>query len=334
VNYTTKPIVVGFTYDLKDEYIAAGYSPEEAAEFDTAETIDGITNALTELGYRVEKIGNAKNLIQKLVKDETWDIIFNICEGLNGTGREAQVPAILDLYNIPYVFSDVLVLSLTLHKGMTKHIIKDNQIPTSPFFVAECLDDLNSHGLQFPLFVKPVAEGTGKGIGPDSKVFDQEQLVNVVFDRITRFGQGVLVEEFLPGREFTVGITGTGNDAKVIGMMEVIFNSEEKTGIYSYHNKANYEDYIEYTVPEKAVYEMCSDVAIKAWKVLGCRDGGRIDLRLDKNGIPNFIEVNPLAGLNPVHSDLPILAYKAGISYSKLIEMIMQSALKRIKLSL
>jgi D-alanine-D-alanine ligase len=266
VNYITKPIVVGFTYDLKDEYISAGYSPEEAAEFDTPETIDGITNALTELGYKVLKIGNAKNLIHKLAKGETWDIIFNICEGLNGIGREAQIPAILDLYNVPYVFSDVLVLSLTLHKGMTKHIIRDNQIPTASFIVAESVDDLNIHRLQFPLFVKPVAEGTGKGIGPDSKVYNQEQLVNAVSDRITRFGQSVLVEEFLPGREFTVGITGTGNDAQVIGMMEVIFNSEEKTGIYSYHNKAHYEDYIEYTVPEKAVYEMCSDVALKAWK--------------------------------------------------------------------
>lgn len=328
---TSKPLLIGFTYDLKDDYLAKGFSPEDAAEFDSLETIDGLYNALTQLGHRVDKIGGAIPLTERLAKGDRWDIVFNICEGVNGIGREAQVPAILDLYNVPYVFSDVLVLALSLHKGMTKHVLKDNGVPTAPFVVVNSVEELTDHNLTFPLFVKPVAEGSGKGIAPDSKVHDNSQLKRVVSDRVKQFGQSVLIEEFLPGREFTVGIIGTGSQSRVVGMIEVNYKTNENSGIYSYFNKTNYENYIDYSVPEKPVFDACSDVALRAWKILGCRDGGRIDLRLDSRGVPNFIEVNPLAGLNPVHSDLPILAYKAGMTYNQLIDMILQSALSRTK---
>ena len=321
---------VGFTYDLKDDYLAMDFTPEEAAEFDVQETIDAIFTTLQRQGYRVEKIGGARSLIRRLEQGCRWDLVFNICEGAKGIGREAQVPAILDIYNIPYVFSDVLVLGLTLHKGMTKSIIRDMGIPTAPFMVAKSLMDLKDHKLQYPLFVKPVAEGTGKGIGPDSRVYNSRQLRKAVKDRIKQFDQGVLIEEYLPGREFTAGIVGTGKDAKVIGVMEVIYRAHESTGIYSYENKANYEHFIDYSIPEKEVYEACRKVALASWNALDCRDGGRIDLRMDAMGVPNFIEVNPLAGLNPLHSDLPILARKKGISYSRLLGMIMNAASKRI----
>ncbi len=321
---------VGFTYDLKDEYLAMGFSPEQAAEFDVPETIDGIFNALTHSGYRVEKIGNVHALIKRLVNGDRWDMVLNICEGVTGFGREAQVPALLDVYNIPYVFSDVLVLTLTLHKGMTKSIMRDRGIPTAPFLVVNSMEDLQDINLRFPLFVKPVAEGTGKGIGPDSRTSNSEELHKVVRDRLDRFEQGLLIEEFLPGREFTAGIVGTGKSAKVIGIMEVLFRPNESSGIYSYENKANYENFIAYALPEKEAYDACSKVALASWKALGCRDGGRVDLRMDAMGVPNFIEVNPLAGLNPLHSDLPILARKTGISYIRLLEMIMESAIERI----
>jgi len=325
-------ISVGFTYDLKDDYLTMGFTPEQAAEFDNPETIDGLFNTLTDLGYKVDKIGNVKSLINRLVKGDRWDIVFNICEGVKGIGREAQVPAILDVYDIPYVFSDVLVLSLTLHKGLSKQIIRDCGIPTAAFFVAEKQDDLQAHMLKYPLFVKPVAEGTGKGIAPDSKVENEDDLFRVGKDRLERYGQSLLIEEFLPGREFTVGIVGTGKDAHVIGMMEVICKANEPSGIYSYMNKAHYEKFIEYVLPDADAAESCTKVALDAWKALGCRDGGRVDLRMDNAGVPHFIEVNPLAGLNPVHSDLPILARKSGISYNELIQMIMQSALQRLNL--
>ncbi len=326
-----KQLTIGFTYDLKEEYLAMGFTAEQAAEFDAPETINGIYDTLTEIGFKVDKIGNVRSLIHRLVQGDRWDLVFNICEGLEGTGREAQVPAVLDVFDIPYVFSDVLVLSLTLHKGLTKHIIRDKGIPTAPFLVADDVDELRNHNLRYPLFVKPVAEGTGKGIGPDSKVLNDQQLITTARNRLENFGQSILIEEFLPGREFTVGITGTSKDAKVIGMMEVQYRDNETSGVYSYENKAHYEDYIYYTVPEKEIYDKCSQVALASWNALGCRDGGRIDLRLDAQGVPNFIEVNPLAGLNPIHSDLPILAYKADISYKDLLKMIMDSAMQRLK---
>ncbi len=317
---------IGFTYDLKSDYLALGFTPEEVAEFDVPETIEGICAALEGLGHRVDRIGHARSLIERLQGGARWDLVFNICEGVRGVGREAQVPAILDVYGIPYVFSDALVLSLTLHKGLTKRVIRDLGIPTAPFFVVEGVSDIDKVDLAFPLFVKPVAEGTGKGIGPDSKVFDFNQLQQACLQRLKDYGQAVLVERFLPGREITVGIVGNGERARVIGMMEVVYLDSESSGIYSYETKANYEAAVRYRVPEQEVFESCAHVALAAWRGLGCRDGGRVDLRMDENGSPNFMEVNPLAGLNPVHSDLPILAGLAGLGFEELIGLIMEEA--------
>lgn len=327
-----KTITVGFTYDLKDDYLAQGMSPEAAAEFDSPETIAGISQALTTLGYQVDRIGNVQALLQRLSMGHRWDLVFNICEGIHGVGREAQVPAILDIFQIPYVFSDVLVMALTLHKGMTKHVLRDYHIPTPAFIVADDLRDLDNHPLKFPLFVKPVAEGTGKGIGADSRVENQQDLLRVCADRFQRFGQSLLIEEYLPGREFTVGVVGNNGDTRVIGMMEIIYKAAAPSKIYSYENKLHYEKYIEYRVPEPEVYKACEKVVLDAWKALKCADGGRMDLRMDAKGLPNFIEVNPLPGLNPIHSDLPILARKAGISYEDLLGLIMQAAVRRLGL--
>jgi D-alanine-D-alanine ligase len=322
---------VGIAYDLKSDYISEGFTEEEAAEFDSEETISGIEDALKANGYRTERIGNVRSLLSLLHNGKRWDIVFNICEGLHGIGREAQVPAILDIYKIPYTFSDVLVNSLTLHKGLTKRVIRDLGIPTADFAVVEKESDIEKIELPFPMFAKPVAEGTGKGINPNSKITSQKELKEVCLDRLKQFKQPVLVETFLPGREFTVGIVGTGEESVVVGLMEVCFKEQELSKIYSYNSKANYQELVDYTLPEKEITEVCYKIALDAWKGLGCRDGGRIDLRMDKNGIPNFIEVNPLAGLNPIHSDLPILSRMAGISYNELIERIMKSAIKRIK---
>lgn len=322
---------VGIAYDLKSDYITEGYNEEEAAEFDSEETISGIEEALQFNGYNTERIGNVRSLMSLLHNGKKWDIVFNICEGMHGIGREAQVPAILDIFNIPYTFSDVLVNSLTLHKGLTKRVIRDLGIPTADFALVEKESDIAKIKLPFPLFAKPVAEGTGKGINPNSKITTKKQLTEVCIDRLMKFNQPVLVETFLPGREFTVGIVGTGDESEAVGLMEVCFRENEKSKIYSYNSKANYQELVDYTLPDKKITEVCFTTALSAWKGLGCRDGGRIDLRMDKNGIPNFIEVNPLAGLNPIHSDLPILARMAGIDYNELIGKIMKSAIKRIK---
>ena len=154
----------GITYDLREDYIAEGYNEEEVAEFDRADTIDALEQTLQDLGYLTDRIGNIKSLVKRLAYGDRWDMVFNIAEGIDGLGREAQVPAILDVYNIPYTFSDPLILSLTLHKGMTKHVIRDLGIPTPDFMVVHEENDIDKVSLPFPLFAKPVAEGTSKGI--------------------------------------------------------------------------------------------------------------------------------------------------------------------------
>jgi len=324
-------MIIGMTYDLRDDYLAEGYGEEETAEFDRLSTIEAIEQALWNLGFKTDRIGQAKSLIKRLAAGDRWDLVFNIAEGLRGFGREALVPALLDTYGIPYTFSDPLVLSLTLHKGMTKRIIRDLGIPTPDFAVIETVDDISQVDLPFPLFAKPIAEGTGKGIGAESKIQTAADLSRVCQRLLTQYKQPVLVETFLPGREFTVGIVGSGQEAWAIGCMEVTFRPKAEEKIYSYLTKARYEELVDYRLVDDAAAREAKEVALAAWRGLGCKDAGRIDLRADPCGHPCFIEVNPLAGLHPVHSDLCILCTLAGITYQELIGMIMKSAMKRLK---
>ncbi len=163
-------IKIGFTYDLRSAYLAMGYSELETAEFDRESTIDAIESTLNHLGYETDRIGHIKQLVERLQNGDRWDLVFNICEGMYGIAREAQVPALLEAYNIPCVFSSPLVMALTLDKGMTKRVIRDAGIATPEFFVVTKQDDIRKVDLPFPLFVKPVAEGTGKGISEKSIV--------------------------------------------------------------------------------------------------------------------------------------------------------------------
>ncbi len=321
---------IGLTYDLKDDYLKLGYSDVDVAEFDSIETIEGIEKALNNQGFTVDRIGSIKPLITRLCRGDSWDLVFNIAEGVHGIGREAQIPAVLDAYNIPYVFSDPLVFSATLHKGMAKRIVRDGGVKTPDFFIVRSLEDIKDINLQYPLFVKPLSEGTGKGISSNSVISSLEELLETCGKLLLQYDQPVLAERFLPGREFTVGITGTGKNSRVVGVMEICFKPDASSEVYGLYNKKNYKKYIEYSVPEKKMIEKCSDVALHAWQLLECRDGGRIDLRNNEENEPEFIEVNPLAGLHPIESDLPILARLNGTSYDVLIRQIMDSALKRI----
>lgn len=321
---------IGITYDLRQEYLAAGYGEEETAEFDRPDTIEAIQKALEELGFQTARIGNVRSLAARLSGGERWDLVFNIAEGLVGFGREAQVPALLDAYGIPYTFSDPMVLSLALHKGMTKHIIRDLGIPTADFAVVGKESDIETVALPFPLFAKPVAEGTGKGITAASKISGRSELLFVCRDLLARYEQPVLVETFLPGREFTVGIAGTGKEATPLGVLEVVLRNNAEREVYSYLNKEKCEELVEYRLVDDDQAKKARQIALAAWRGLGCRDGGRVDLRADAHGTPNFMEVNPLPGLHPQHSDLPILCTAVGITYRELIGMIVRSALSRL----
>lgn len=324
---------IGLTYDLRADYLAAGYGEEETAEFDQPVTVEGIEQALAALGHQTVRIGNARQLVDRLAAGDRWDLVFNIAEGLYGMGREAQVPAILDVYRIPYTFSDPLVLCLCLHKGMTKMVVRQAGLPTADFAVIERPEQIAGVNLPFPLFAKPVAEGTGKGVTAASKIRDPKGLDQVCRELLTRYGQPVLVETFLPGREVTVGLLGTGPGASVLGTMEILLRPKAEAEVYSYVNKEQSEELVDYRPvrPEDdPTIRRAEEVALAAWQALGCRDAGRMDLRCDARGEPNFIEVNPLAGVNPVHSDLPMICGFKGISYNDLIARILQSTLRRI----
>jgi len=320
---------IGMTYDLRTDYLNAGYSEDETAEFDRPSTIDAIENAIRNMGHEPVRVGNLASLIKRLADGEKWDLVFNIAEGLYGFGRESQVPALLDAYRIPYVFSDPLVLALTLHKGMAKHVVRDLGIPTPDFAVIKNLADIARIALPYPLFAKPVAEGTGKGVNPSSKLKDAAQLDQVCRELLATYHQPVLVETFLPGREFTVGIVGNGEHARAIGIMEVVLLENSEPDIYSYHNKEYCEELVEYRKVDDPEAQLAIEVALASWHALDCQDGGRVDLRSDATGHPNFIEVNPLAGLHPEHSDLCIIASKFGITYQQLLSEIVQAALTR-----
>lgn len=325
---------VGITYDLQEYYIASGMSEEDAAEFDRPDTINAIEMELRKLGYETDLVGNIFDLTKRLAAGDTWDMVFNIAEGIRGFAREAQVPALLDAYGIPYTFSDPMVLSLTLHKGMTKHVIRDIGVPTPDFCVIERLSDLEKVNMPFPLFAKPVAEGTGKGISASSRINSRAGLRDSCKKILEACRQPVILESFLSGREFTVGITGTGDKAAAIGVIEILLQGEAEPDSYSYSNKKKYETRVKYRLVDDAEAGKAVDTALLAWRGLGCRDGGRVDLRSDENGVPMFMEVNPLAGLNPDISDLPILCGLSGVTYQDLITRIMESALERINISI
>ncbi|MDA8161920.1 MAG: D-alanine--D-alanine ligase [Desulfobacteraceae bacterium] len=321
---------IGLTYDLKQDYLDMGWGPEEAAEFDSIETIGAIHAAIERLGHRVSRIGNCRALMKALVSGERWDMVFNIAEGAHGRGREAQVPAVLECFSIPYTMCDPLTAALTLDKAMAKRVVRDNGLATPDFSVVEKTSDIDRIRLGFPLFVKPLAEGTGKGISSRSLVMNPVELKAAAMAIIEQHQQPALVETYLPGREVTAGILGTGETARAIGVMEIIFKPQIESAIYSRHAKDNYRDLVEYKLVEEAwLAQEARKLAVSAYNALGCRDVGRVDLKADGRGKWQFLEVNPLPGLHPVDSDLPILARLNGIEYSELIEKIISYTIER-----
>jgi D-alanine-D-alanine ligase len=320
---------IGFVYDLRSDYLAAGYGHEETAEFDSEQTILAIEAALVRLGFAVDRIGNLRRLAQRLVGGERWDLVFNIAEGIRGRCREAHVPALLEAFDLPYVFSDPLTLAATLDKGVAKRLVRDAGVVTAPFAVVGSAAEADAVDLPLPLFVKPIAEGTGKGCGPRSRVESRAELKAVAADLLARFDQPVLVETFLPGREFTVGIVGNGSRARVIGVSEIRFLAEQDRAVYSFDTKEHWRGRIEYGLAADGEATRAGERALAAYGALECRDAARLDFRSDGRLEPHFLEANPLPGLRPEYSDLPILAALAGVCYDDLIGEIVDAAIAR-----
>lgn len=318
---------IGLTYDLRSWYLERGYTMDETAEFDKEETVAALESALARQGYETERIGNVFELVTRLSAGKRWDMVFNIAEGLYGDGRESVVPALLDQYRIPYVFSGPVVMGISLNKYLARLVVAAAGVPVPPGIIVSSVRELGkAASLAFPLFVKPVAEGTGKGITERSVVSDMESLKTLATELLGVYRQPVLIEEYLPGREFTVGVTGSGNNANVTGGMEVICRDNLP---YSVYVKENYEDYAQYRVYDEDLRQECDAVALGAWRALGAVDAGRVDMKADRNGRICFIEANPLAGLNPIHSDLPMLSRMNGMDFDTLMRLIMESARTR-----
>jgi D-alanine-D-alanine ligase len=321
---------VGLTFDLRAEYLGAGYGEEETAEFDRPDTIDALERAVAALGHAVDRIGHVRSLVSRLAAGDRWDLVFNICEGMHGIGRESQVPALLDAYEIPYTFSDPLVNALTLHKAQTKRVLRDLGLPTPDFAVVSAESEIAAVDLPFPLFAKPVAEGTGKGVTPESMVRDRAALGEVCRRLLGRYRQPVLVETYLPGREFTTGVLGTGGAMRPVATMEIVLLAGADPDVYTYANKESSEERCRYELTPGRTADEAAELAVAACRGLGCRDASRVDLRADASGRLSIMEVNSLPGLHPWHSDLPILAGMAGLEYGRLIGAIMKSASERI----
>ncbi|NCC21674.1 MAG: D-alanine--D-alanine ligase [Alphaproteobacteria bacterium] len=323
-------MLIGMTYDLRDDYLAQGFSEEETAEFDSPETIAAIERALQAEGYEAERIGNIQALVNALAAGKRWDLVFNICEGVKGIGRESQVPALLEAYGIPFTFSSPDVLVVTMDKALAKMVVRDAGIPTADYRVVRNEADIARMDLPFPLFVKPLAEGTGKGISNRSLIDSAARLREVCLYSLRTFEQPALVETYLPGRDFTVGVIGEGANAEIVGVFEITLrDGAEKIG-QSFVNKEKCERLMRYTLADDDEARTAAEVALAAYRALGCRDAGRVDLRSDAQGRPCFIEVNPIAGLHPTHSDLPMLCSAVGIAYDDLIGRIVRNSVSRV----
>jgi D-alanine-D-alanine ligase len=321
---------VGLTYDLRSEYLAMGYGEEETAEFDREETVASLEAAIRSLGHETVRVGHLRSLVQRLAAGERWDVVFNICEGLRGFGREAQVPALLEAYDIPCTFADPLTACLTLHKGLAKRVLRDAGVPTTDFRLVERLSDVDRVDLPFPLFVKPVAEGTAKGVHPTSKVVDRGALRDRCAELLAQYRQPVLVEPYLPGREFTTGVIGEGDEAVAVATLEIVLLAgKAEVDAYTYLNKEESEQRCEFPLAPEPWASRCAELSLAAWRALGCRDAGRIDLRADAAGNLMVMEANPLPGMHPTHSDLPMLCAAVGVPYVELVRRILDGAIRR-----
>jgi D-alanine-D-alanine ligase len=329
---------IALTYNLKKTDTT---KPEDySSEFDSEETIEAIAGALSSRGHSVERVeASQPNLLAALRKSRA-DIVFNIAEGESGKFRESEIPAILDFLNIPYTGSGTLSLALALNKALTKKILKSDNIPTPNFQLFTTGQEELNPGLKFPLIVKPNFEGSAKGISRSNVVEDKESLYSKARELINIYRQEALAEEFIEGKELTVGILENGT-CLVLPILEIDFSSCQKSGefFYSWRMKEFQGDDKLGLTPtfhcparlEPETEKLVKDAALKTHRAVGCYDISRTDIRLSKDNIPYVLEINPLPGLNPKESNFPIMAYAAGMEYGDIIDMILMSAYKRRK---
>jgi len=329
-------MIIGITYDLKSTAPSAPDLPDDAQEeFDSPHTIDAIARVLRDLGHRVIKLGDGRDFLQQVLATPP-DFVFNFAEGTGvSRSREARVPAVLDLLGIPYTGSDPLTMAVTLDKDCAKTLVAAAGVAVPRSVLLEPDQAVTPAALAdvpLPWVVKPAWEGSSKGIRSKCLVERAADLPDVVAGLRRDHRQPILVEEYIAGVELTVGIHGN-TPPQVLGVMGVVPVQATERFIYSLEVKRDYRRQVRYECPPAGVAApQCAAVegaALAAWRALGCRDIARVDFRL-RDGVPYFLEVNPLPGLNPDDSDLVILAQLAGWSYAQLIETIVNAALRRV----
>jgi len=278
------------------------------------------------------------------LKELKPDIVFNFAEGLIGVNRESHMPAILEMLQIPYLGSDALTLGICLDKSRAKEILTYHKIPNAKFLVADKLEHIEKEDFEFPLIVKPISEGSSKGIFSSSFVKNRRELEDEVRRIVTSYNQPALIEEFLPGREFTAAVLGNGDDAQVLPIIEILYEEFPKdiVPLYSYEAKwildTKENEFNVFDCPaklNKKLEDQIKETVLRTYNVLRCKDWSRIDVRLDKNGVPNIIEINPLPGIMPdpnENSSFPKAARAAGMNYNQLIQSALYHAAKRYDL--
>ncbi|RJO69647.1 MAG: D-alanine--D-alanine ligase [Myxococcales bacterium] len=324
---------VALTYNQKRIVAHSANDDDREAEYDSPKTINSITEAIASYGHEVVPI-EATAELAAIISSSDIDFAFNIAEGIRGRSRESQVPAILELLDIPYTGSDPATLSITLDKGLAKRIVRQAGILTPEFMLMRTGKERLPKAMRYPVILKPNLEGSSKGVMGVNVVEDEKSLRETAQALIARYKQPVLVEEFLSGREFTLGLLGE-HRPKVLPPMEIIFtNPDTLRPVYSFEHKLAVTPEIRYEAPAQVDSKLLKDmqrVARGAFMALGCADVARIDVRLDGKGRPHFLECNPLPGLTPGWSDLCLVAQAAGIDYRTLIGEIMAPTIRKLK---
>lgn len=330
------PTTIGISYNLKKG--VSSDIPDIEAEYDNIDTVYAIRDALEAVGFKTLLLEADETLPEKL-KNSRVDMVFNIAEGSYGRGREAQVPALLNFFGIPFTGSDETTLCLALDKALTKRLLAAYRVRTPKYRVLDGHSAAGADGLRFPVIIKPNTEGSSKGISDISIAEDKKQFKALVSRTAELYRGTVLAEEYIGGREFTVGLLGNGFDVRVFAPMEIIFkrDTQKNYRVYDYGVKQDYKNYIDYRCPaeltQTAEREM-KQTALRIFNALGCRDCARVDFRMADDGLIYFIEINPLPGLAPGYSDYPMLAEFSGISYGELIVGILRAAAIRCGLAL
>jgi len=327
------PLRVGFTYNVKRVKPALDGSGDEEAEYDSPATIQAVREAIAAAGHEVIDLEATADL-PSLIEATRPDLVFNMAEGIKGRNRESQVPALLELLDIPYSGSDPAALSIALDKALAKKIVRQHGILTPNFFTMQTGKERLPKDLRFPLIVKPIAEGSSKGVHATSVVEDEAELREAAQKMIAKYDQPALVENYIGGREFTVGMLGERRP-KILPLMEVVFLDQAETRpVYSFEFKQDSSAKIRYDVParlEVSELKALERAARECFMALGCRDVARVDFRMNESGKIYFLECNPLPGLTPRWSDLVLISQAAGIEYNALIAEILSGAIRRYK---